>query len=83
MSSLGLDHALLGFALAVACSAVRTTNYLCGVDVHLGCRSIRRPTNSYSVHQASDSEEEEDESGASEEDAPVLSFSRAGRDTSL
>ncbi|KAG8695356.1 hypothetical protein FRC09_009203 [Ceratobasidium sp. 395] len=47
-------------------------------------RTIRRPTNSYSVHNVTDSEEsEESSSDESEPDAPVLAFSCAGRDTSI
>ncbi|KAG8734178.1 hypothetical protein FRC10_011924, partial [Ceratobasidium sp. 414] len=44
--------------------------------------SIRRPTNSYSIHNVTDSESEES-SVESEQDAPVLTFSCAGRDTSV
>ncbi|KAG8796604.1 hypothetical protein FRC12_016591 [Ceratobasidium sp. 428] len=47
-------------------------------------RTIRRPTNSYSVHNVTDSEEsEESSSDESEPEAPVLAFSCAGRDTSI
>ncbi|KAG8710021.1 hypothetical protein FRC09_000356 [Ceratobasidium sp. 395] len=47
-------------------------------------RTIRRPTNSYSVHNVTDSEEsKESSSDESEPDAPVLAFSCAGRDTSI
>ncbi|KAG9118935.1 hypothetical protein FRC07_006286, partial [Ceratobasidium sp. 392] len=46
-------------------------------------RNIRRPTNSYSVHNVTDSEESEESSEESEQEAPVLTFSCAGRDTSV
>ncbi|QRV78055.1 nucleoporin GLE1 [Ceratobasidium sp. AG-Ba] len=41
-------------------------------------RSIRRPTNTYSIHNATDSESE-DSSAESEPDAPVLTFSSLSR----
>lgn len=84
-SWLGLDHALLCFALAVACPAVRTVAQVRKLSL-LNCavRSIRRPTNSYSVHQASDSEDDvEEEESLSEDEEPALAFSRAGRSTSM
>ncbi|GAB1521028.1 hypothetical protein RhiTH_004118 [Rhizoctonia solani] len=45
-------------------------------------RTTRRPTNAYSIHDLTDDEEESSSSSESEE-PQVLSFSHAGRDTSL
>ncbi|CCO32010.1 Nucleoporin GLE1 AltName: Full=Nuclear pore protein GLE1 [Rhizoctonia solani AG-1 IB] len=45
-------------------------------------RTTRRPTNAYSIHNLTDEEEESSSSSESEE-AQVLTFSHAGRDTSL
>ncbi|KAF8704523.1 GLE1-like protein, partial [Rhizoctonia solani] len=45
-------------------------------------RTTRRPTNAYSIHNLTDDEEESSSSSESEE-PQVLSFSHAGRDTSL
>ncbi|CEL56163.1 hypothetical protein RSOLAG1IB_11851 [Rhizoctonia solani AG-1 IB] len=44
--------------------------------------TTRRPTNAYSIHNLTDDEEESSSSSESEE-AQVLKFSHAGRDTSL
>ncbi|KAF8751512.1 GLE1-like protein [Rhizoctonia solani] len=45
-------------------------------------RTTRRPTNAYSIHNLTDDEEESSSSSESEE-PQVLSFSHAGRDTSM